>query len=199
MAVVRCPSIKRTARTAYHVRRRPHLGNVLTVNGCEVIFVVFVFLATDGEGSISAIQIEYERIFDEIIVGVNNSGTVGLDYRVRSMGEFLTGDIYSTVHGDRLANSAGSDTRTMIDMALLVRGVVVHLLQVNDGVVGLAGFPLGIDRLIAVELGLGRGGRSVLRIGIPTRKGIAGTGGRGIVGILGIAVGSMGVYGFAAG
>ena len=82
----------------------------------------------------------------------------------------------------------------MIDMALLVRGVVVHLLHVNDGVVGLAGFPLGIDRLIAVELGLGRGGRITLRVGIPTRKGIAGTGGRGIIGVL-IAGGSMGVLG----
>ena len=188
----------------YLVRRRPQSGDVLTKNDGETVFVILVRLAIHGDGRIlhpriPGRQIEYDRIFDEIIVGVNNSGTVGLDYRARSTGEFLTGDIYSTVHGDRLANSAGSDTRTMIDIALLVRGVVVHLLHVNNGVVGLAGFPLGIDRLIAVEHGLGRGGRITLRIGIPTRKGIAGAGGRGIIGVLGIAGASMGVRGFAAG
>ena len=88
--------------------------------------------------------------------------------------------------------------RGVIDIARVADGVIVHLLQVNDGVVGLAGFPLGIDRLIAVEHGLGRGGRSVLRIGIPTRKGIAGAGGRGIIGYV-IAAVIMGVLGFAAG
>ena len=162
-------------------RGRPLGGNILSKDSGDGVVAARVLgtaLRHLDVGS-SVIQVEFESILNQGVLGIDNGGAVRLDHSAGKGGRTIACAGPDAGSGDVRTHGTGSRGASGKGIVGGIGAVVPDLPHGDDGVCSSAGDPLGVDRDVPGQLHRGAGGLGAGFIQIPAAKGIALTGGGG--------------------